>query len=184
MNVFLHVMHCFYMMCMWFHGWIEVWEGMWMSFNCFSNWAKRFLQGVQLNCPQGVRWQKGSIRVSFCSHSSQECMGTVLCKECAGQAKSQSCDFEQKGLKDFYCRSVQGRRLQHLVVVEGFPQGVRAKGFLRRLKFMKNSGGISLWTCWEIAQTSCVTEVGKKHRKVTHSGTSLEGGDSIISGIS
>ena len=71
-------------------------------------------------------------------------MGTVLCKECAGQAKSQSFDFELKGLKDFYCRSAQGRRLQHVVVVEGLPQAVRAKGFLRRLKFMKNSGGISL----------------------------------------
>ena len=68
MNVHFLSYICFYMLCMWFHGWIEVWEGEWMSFNCFSNWAREFLQGVQSNCLQGVRWQKGSIRDNFCSH--------------------------------------------------------------------------------------------------------------------
>ena len=53
------------MLCMWFHVWIEVWEGDGMSFNCFSIWAREFLQGVQLKCLQGVRWQRIQIEIVF-----------------------------------------------------------------------------------------------------------------------
>jgi hypothetical protein len=35
-------------------------------------------------------------------------------------------------LKEYYCRRVQSQRLQHLAVVEGLPQGVRARSFLLR----------------------------------------------------
>ena len=119
----------FYMLCMWFHGWIEVWEGEWMSFNCFSKWAKRFLQGVQSNCPQGVRWQKGSLRDKFCPHFPRECREAQCCaRSVQAREKSQGCKpkwiFERLLLQ----ACAESRGLQHPVEVEGLPQGVRARG--------------------------------------------------------
>jgi hypothetical protein len=61
-------------------------------------------------------------------------LGTVPCKECAGQAKSQSCDSEQsigrlllQGVRRVEC-------LQHLDVVEDLPQGVHARSSLKDLR--------------------------------------------------
>jgi hypothetical protein len=58
-------------------------------------------------------------------------IGTVPCKECAGQAKSQSCDSEQRVLKTAAAGVRRVERLQHLDVVEDLPQGVRARVLLR-----------------------------------------------------
>ena len=52
---------------------IEFWKEEWMSFNCFSNWTREFLQGVQLNLSARSAWLQGSIRERFYPHSSQNC---------------------------------------------------------------------------------------------------------------
>ena len=95
MNVCFLSCICFYILCMWFHGWIEVREEEWMSFNCLSKWARRFLQGVQLNCPQGVRDCRVQLEKAFVLIFSKVQIGTVPCKECTGQEKTQSCNSEQ-----------------------------------------------------------------------------------------
>jgi hypothetical protein len=48
------------------------------------------------------------------------------CKACAGWTKTQSCDSEQKELR-LLLQGCAESKLQHLDVVEDFPQGVHAK---------------------------------------------------------
>ena len=151
MNVCFLSYICYYMLCMWFHGGIEIWEEEWMSFNCFSNWAREFLQGVQLNCQQGVRWQKGSIRDRFCSHFLKGAVRHSAVQGVRRPRESLRVANLSNELKDCCCRSAQSWETSTLVEVEGFPQGVCARSslFLRDSVTVESSGRIGLWVAEE-----------------------------------
>ena len=132
MNICFWLGIFFYMLCMWFRGWFEIWENEWMSFNCFSKWAREFLQGVQLNLSARSAWLQGSVRDKFCSHFLEECrFGTEAMQGMCRLDKDSELRFWAKEIKTAAAGVRRVERLQHLEVVEELPQGVHVGVFLK-----------------------------------------------------
>jgi hypothetical protein len=81
-----------------------------------------------------VRDCRVQLEIAFVLISSKVQVGTVPCKECVGQVKTQSCDSERRESKTAAMQvCAESRRLQHLVMFEDLPQGVCARSFFLRV---------------------------------------------------
>jgi hypothetical protein len=95
-------------------------------------------------CPQGVRDCRVQLEIAFVLISSRVQVGTMPCKECVGQVKTQSYDSEQKGWRISVVGLCRIEELHHLVVIEYFPQGMRARVSSWEFWRCKISGEIGL----------------------------------------